>query len=212
MNNQYNQNYTDNAPRKKKSKVIIIVIAVLIAVLAAAGIIIWKIVSEKADEERNKKPYRGSGYIMKAKISAADSTADYVKRAFASALMDLEEQDYDLSYSGIIEIDESWGDANYPMTNEKILTQENAKMLMQKNVQDYFSGISKVKDGVVFIEDGSCIGVICTTDGEYWGTYPRFALTVDDYRNADEKFTYEDVGAAMGEKHPEINQYPRTID
>lgn len=223
QNNQYNPNiqnqgypggmpnnpvFQPQQPKKKSKAVIIVIVAVIIAVLAAAGVIIWKVISEQEEESRDKKPYTGGNYAVKSKITSQDSAASALQKAFAVALEELDEEDWDLSYCGVIEIDGSWGDEDeeYKQPKKKVLTKENAKAALKDNVKYYFSSIKNVKKGAVYIYGGSCIGVICTTDGEYWGTYPAGALSYKEYKNADELITFEEVQEALEEKYYDLRE------
>lgn len=143
------------------------------------------------------------GYVKKSKISAQNSAASSIQKAFATALEDLEEQDWELSFNGIIDIDKTWGSADADESKDKVLTKDNAKDAMKANVKDYFSSIKKVKDGQVYISGGSCIGVIVTTDGVYWGTYPTGALDAKAYK-AGKKVTLDQVQTALEKKEPDL--------
>lgn len=143
------------------------------------------------------------GYVKKSKIAAQNSAASSIQKAFATALEDLEEQDWELSYNGIIDIDKTWGSNNTTEDKDKVLTKDNAKTAMKDNVKDYFSSIKKVKDGQVYISNGSCIGVIATTDGIYWGTYPTGAMDAKDYK-AGKKVSLDKVQEKLEAKHSDL--------
>lgn len=146
------------------------------------------------------------GYVKKSKISSQNSAASSIQKAFATALQDLEEQDWDLSFNGIVDIDKTWGSSTTGSGTEstdKVLTATNAKTAMKENVKDYFSSIKKVKDGQVYISNGSCIGVIVTTDGVYWGTYPTGASNAKMYK-AGKKVSLTDIQTELEKKESEL--------
>lgn len=143
------------------------------------------------------------GYVKKSKISSQNSAASSIQKAFATALQDLEEQDWDLSFNGIVDIDKTWGSTTDSTGADKVLTASNAKDAMKENVKDYFSSIKKVKDGQVYISNGSCIGVIVTTDGVYWGTYPTGASNAKMYK-AGKKVSLADIQTELEKKESEL--------
>lgn len=188
-NNQVNPFQSQNPqPVWKKSKAVVItIIVVIIAIAVAAGAIVFKIVSENADEsEREKKPYTGGDYVVKSKLAAANSTAACVYDVVNTVLAEFEEQEIDIA--DLEYISYSKGDDAVDITGN-VRGIDGEKIYV--NIKKYFNDVEKC-DFVVKIDHGVCAAAISTTDNEYWGTKP-IVFKGDDYQNADSVFTLEDV-------------------
>lgn len=136
---------------------------------------------------------------IKKEISAAESAASTTSKAFGATLIDLEELGCDVSFTGWIELDGSWGNEHKePELNGEKLTAENAHELLNYGISTYFVDITEVKDGAVYIQYGDCLGVCCTTDGKYWGTYPGGLVTEEDYKN-DSAISKEECKSRVSE-------------
>ncbi len=136
---------------------------------------------------------------IKKEISSAEAAASTTMKAFSTALVDLDGFDCDVSFTGWIELDGTWGKENKePEFNGEKLTAENAQELLDYTVTTYFTDIAKIKDGAAYIENGVCTGVYCTTDGKYWGTYPADLVTEDDYKN-DSSISKEECKSRVSE-------------
>ncbi len=200
--NYNNQNYQASPfqmqnpqPVKKKSKTVIIaVIVVIIAIAAAVGAIVFKIVSENAEEsEREKKPYLGGNYVVKSKAASANSTAASVYAAVDTVLTELDEEGCD---TGKIEYISHNKEDNFVdiSGNSRGIDGER----VYNKIEEYFSEAENI-DFVAKIDNGCCTAVISASDESYWGTKP-IVMRFDDYKNADSKFTIEDVMKKMEEE------------
>lgn len=213
QNNQSNQNYQNREqnfkqpayqnvwqgqpyPPKKKKWLVPVIIAVIVAVLVAAGLIIWKIVSEDEDSggrSKDGKPYSGSSYTVKSKISAANSAASSLSKAIDTVMVELDEEGID---TGSIEyILYSKGNDSVDITGK--LRGVDEEKLYQK-IKEFFNDIEKL-DFVAKIYNGMCIAVVSTSDDLYWGTYPA-VLALEDYREADSELVLEEVVDELEDK------------
>lgn len=219
MNNQNYQNYQNNQnypnqgqnfqqpvyqnawqgqpqPPKKKKWLVPVIIAVIVAVLAVAGVIIWKVVSEDEDSgggNKDRKPYSGSSYVVKSKLTAANSAATSLSRSIDTVMTELDEEGIDALQ--IEYISYSKGDDSVEVTGK--LRGVDEEELYQR-IREYFNDVEKL-DFVAKIEAGICIAAISTSDDLYWGTYPT-TLTLEDYREADSALTLEEVMDELEDK------------
>lgn len=176
-------------PPKKKKWLVPVIIAVIVAVLVVAGVIIWKVVSENEDSggrRKDRKPYSGSSYVVKSKLTAANSEASSLSKAIDTVMTELDEEGVDTR--PIKYISYSKGDDSVEVTGKLRGVDEEE---LYREIKEFFNDTEKL-DFVAKIDNGMCIAVISTSDDLYWGTYPT-VLTLEDYREADSALTLEEV-------------------
>ncbi len=117
------------------------------------------------------------GYVKKSKIRKEDATAKNIQNALASALPELEEQGWDISKTGLINLTLLIEDKT-----DKVLDLGTPADDLKSSVKEYFPDIKKVKKGNAYIQNGICVAVISTTDNVYCGTYPPGHFTAKDYK------------------------------
>lgn len=126
------------------------------------------------------------GYVKKSKIQSANSTAASIYKAVNSAATEFEEEDVgvtDGTYtitSGAVAVTPDAGDAT--------LTDLTAA------IKNYFSDVTKVKDGAFNVSGGMCNAVACKS-GKYLGTYPSGVITAKNW-NSKKDYT---VASALSE-------------
>ncbi|MBQ8181693.1 MAG: hypothetical protein IJ010_06970 [Ruminococcus sp.] len=157
-------------------------IAIIAAVAVAIAVMVIVLVSVLLFGKDEDGPSR---YDVKSGIASAESAASATMKAFGVTLQNCDEEDYDVSFSGWIEFDGSWGEAVGNNNRPKKLTKENAEEFLAADIKKYFSDVVDVKKGAAYIRNGMCDAVCLTNDGEYWGTYPGGVVTVEDYMEKD---------------------------
>lgn len=111
------------------------------------------------------------GYVKKAKIQGANSTASTLQRALSAYIHDL-----DVYASSI-------PDGTHTISNGSYTSEENAMDGFGDAMKDYFNEIDKI-DGAYCIVSGECVAVSIKS-GNYYGTFPAVftARNWDDYKN-----------------------------
>ena len=107
------------------------------------------------------------GYVKKSKIQSANTTASSIYKALNSALTELDEEDADLPTDDSHSISSS-GFSDFDADE------------FFDSVEQYFSDISKVKEGKCELVDGMCIAV-AVKSGKYYGTYPTGVVTAKNW-------------------------------
>lgn len=113
------------------------------------------------------------GYVKKSKIQSANSTASSVYKAINSALTELDEEGVAMPLDGDHTITNgTFADADATATATEL----------NKLIKNYFSSISKIKNGSVDIQGGTCVAIATTTSASatYVGSYPA-VVTSSNY-------------------------------
>ena len=120
------------------------------------------------------------GYVRQSKIRTADEAATSVKNGINAGLTDLQGGKYKVTFNG-------WADFTTIQTAKSgsaattLATAADLGAQLKDYVKEYFSDIDDV-EGAYFIKEGTCIGVVASVDGNYWGSYPTGAITSKDYK------------------------------
>lgn len=111
------------------------------------------------------------GYVKKAKIQGANSTASTLQRALSAYIHDL----------GVY--DSSIPEGMHTISNGTYTADENAMDGFGDAMKDYFNEIEEI-DAAYYIVSGECVAV-CVKSGNYYGTYPAVftARNWDNYQN-----------------------------
>ena len=131
------------------------------------------------------------GYVRQAKIRTADEAATSIKNGINAGLTDLMGAGKDVS-----NLSGSWKDLSGLQTAAAApgtLSQATEDDL-KPYVKEYFDEIDKV-DGAYFIKETSCVGVVCSVDGTYWGSYPTGKITSKNYKSGAELNSDKDAAA-----------------
>lgn len=119
------------------------------------------------------------GYVKKSKIQSANTTASSVYKAINSALTELDEVDADLPTDAEHTINKDGFDGDKGTADEESTSDFDAGEFF-KSVEQYFSDISKVKEGKCYIQDGMCVAT-AVSSGKYYGTYPTGIITAKNW-------------------------------
>lgn len=111
------------------------------------------------------------GYVKKAKIQGANSTASTFHRALSAYIHDL----------GVY--DSSIPEGMHTISNGTYTAEENPMDGFGDAMKDYFNEIEEI-DGAYYIISGECAAV-CVKSGNYYGTFPAVftARNWDNYKN-----------------------------
>lgn len=109
------------------------------------------------------------GYVKKSKIQSANTTASSIYKAVNSAITELDEVDGDIP-----------DDNSYAMDKDCYADAIGMDDEFYDSVKQYFSDITKVKDGLCEIESGMCIAV-AVQSGKYFGSYPTGVVTAKNW-------------------------------
>lgn len=111
------------------------------------------------------------GYVKKAKIQGANSTASTLQRALSAYIHDLDADDATIS------------DGKHTINNGSYTADGNAMDGFGDAMKDYFNEIDKV-DAAYYIASSECIAVSIKS-GTYYGTYPAVftAKNWDNYKS-----------------------------
>ncbi|MBD5159793.1 MAG: type II secretion system protein [Ruminococcus sp.] len=111
------------------------------------------------------------GYVKKAKIQGANSTASTFHRALSAYIHDL---DY---------YESSIPDGSHTISNGTYTSEENAMDGFGDAMKEYFNEIDKI-DAAYYINSGECVAVSVKSKN-YYGTYPAVftAKNWDDYQS-----------------------------
>lgn len=111
------------------------------------------------------------GYVKKAKIQGANSTASTLHRALSAYIHDLDADEATIP------------DGTHTIVNGSYTADENAMDGFGDAMKDYFNEIDKI-DAAYYIISGECAAVSIKS-GSYYGTYPAVftAKNWDDYKN-----------------------------
>lgn len=138
------------------------------------------------------------GYVKKSKISKAETACSSIQKGADSALTDLLAKTgnvYPSSMNGWHPIDST----NGTLTATNIVIGD-----VGSGVQEYFD-LKKVSEGAVCLYNGSCVGVVCTVDGTYWGTWPTGIITA---KNHDSNNDLAKAKAAVSADVNDTNKVP----
>ena len=139
------------------------------------------------------------GYVRQSKIRTADEAATSIKNGINAGLTDLMG-----AGKNIKPIAGSWQSLSGVGGAADAATAEAATLGdLKEYVAEYFSDINKCT-GSFYINESTCVAVICTVDGTYWGSYPTGKITSKDYKGGatvDDakcrtKFTDAELGKA----------------
>lgn len=114
------------------------------------------------------------GYVKKSKISKAETACSSIQKGTDSALTDL------LAKTGNVYPAAMNGWHNIDTANGSLSATDIAIGDVGLGVQEYFD-LKKVGEGAVCLYNGSCVGVVCTVDGTYWGTWPTGLITAKNH-------------------------------
>lgn len=183
MNNQ-NQMYSGGQnpfanqtppPNKNKKVIILIIVAAVIAIAAVSGILIWKAVSEQ--EEEDEREARPIGYVVKSKVTAANSASASLYNAINTVLTEFDEEGYNI---GVIEtISYSKKEKSVKITTSGKKT-EIGEGDFYKSLKEYFNDVDKL-DFKAVCKRGTCIAVASKQDSTYTGSKPT-VVTKDNYK------------------------------
>lgn len=111
------------------------------------------------------------GYVKKAKIQGANSTASTLQRALSAYIHDLD------AYESSIP------EGTHTINNGSYTADENAMDGFGDAMKDYFNEIAEI-DAAYYIFSGECAAVSLKS-GNYYGTWPAVftAKNWDDYKN-----------------------------
>lgn len=112
------------------------------------------------------------GYVKKSKISKADTACSSIQKGVDAGLTDL------LAKTGNTAPANGW----HAISGGNISAAITGSQLTEYT-KEYFD-LEKVAEGAIYLYKGSCIGVCCTIDGTYWGTWPTGLLNA---KNHDKK-------------------------
>lgn len=110
------------------------------------------------------------GYVKKAKIQGANSTASTFHRALSAYIHDLDVYDSSIP------------DGTHTISNGTYTADENAMDGFGDAMKDYFNEIEEI-DAAYYIISGECAAV-SVKSGNYYGTYPAIftAKNWDNYK------------------------------
>lgn len=128
------------------------------------------------------------GYVKKSKLSGATSTASSVLKAVNTALVEMDEE-------GNMPTDCTFS-LPAPAAGEVKHGTDDVGSKLESKIKTYFADIKKVTNGKGSIRGGTCVAVVCTTDGTYWGTAPSGVVATDNY-SALATAANTDGGAAL---------------
>lgn len=120
------------------------------------------------------------GYVKKSKISKAETACSSIQKGADASLTDLLAKTgnvYPATMNG-------WHQISGGAISTDILIGD-----VSDGVKEYFD-LAKVDSGAVCFYKGSCVGVVATIDGTYWGTWPTGLLTA---KNHDSKGNLTDA-------------------
>lgn len=111
------------------------------------------------------------GYVKKAKIQGANSTASTLQRALSAYIHDLDASDASIA------------DGTHTINNGTYTAEENAMDGFGDAMKDYFNEINQI-NAAYYILSGECAAVSIKS-GNYYGTYPAIftAKNWDSYKN-----------------------------
>lgn len=118
------------------------------------------------------------GYVRKSKISSANSAASSIQKGFESTLVDADTKGIKCTFEGWIVFD-----------NDKIgaagtlAAGTDASSVLTDGVKNYFDKFKKAT-GAAYIKKTSCVAVVATTDGNYYGTFPGGYVEAKDYKSS----------------------------
>lgn len=116
------------------------------------------------------------GYVKKSKISKAETACSSIQKGTDAALTDLLAKTGNV-YPGTMN---GW----HEIYNGTIAATDIQIGDVASGVGEYFE-LSKVGSGAVCLYQGSCVGVVCTVDGTYWGTWPTGLITAKNHDDND---------------------------
>ncbi|MDE5558338.1 MAG: type II secretion system GspH family protein [Ruminococcus sp.] len=111
------------------------------------------------------------GYVKKAKIQGANSTASTFQRSLSAYIHDLDAYDSSIP------------DGTHTISNGTYTAEENAMDGFGEAMKDYFKEIDEI-DAAYYIISGECAAVSVKC-GNYYGTFPAVftAKNWDNYKN-----------------------------
>jgi len=121
------------------------------------------------------------GYVRKSKISAANSAAGSLFKAWNTLLAELDEEGFDSSSLG--SVTGAKGKVSTIATASTASTVTAA--VVEPKLQSYFKDVSKLKGTGAWcakLEDGSCVAAAVELDGTYTGTHPAGIVTPQTYK------------------------------
>ena len=128
------------------------------------------------------------GYVRKSKISSANSTASSIQKGVESTLTDADAKGSKLNYKGWAYFNDGTfvaAVANVTVTDlGTTYSADDFNTLLAPGIKNYFEKFEKC-DGAIYVNKSSCIGVIASTDNNYWGTYPSGYVEAKDYKGSN---------------------------
>ena len=128
------------------------------------------------------------GYVRQSKIRTADEAATSIKNGINAGLTDLQSGKVRVTGAGWVKLSDMGGATAESTTKEYKIGTDNAALggVLEDYVVEYFSDIDQVS-GEAYVKEGTCTAVVCTVDGNYYGSYPSGCITSKDYSKGDLK-------------------------
>lgn len=120
------------------------------------------------------------GYVRKSKVSGANSAAATIQKAFNTALVELDEEGFDVG--GTHTITKTSGNANLVWTNDGNNSTSSLTTKLNTKVKNYMDKIDNY-DVYAIIEGGVCQAVGAAKDSTYTGTAPGGVVSVETYES-----------------------------
>ena len=138
------------------------------------------------------------GYVRKSKITSANSAAAEVQKAITNALTDADSRGVKCTATGWVKLDNGSfaEDDDAPKSVTKIEKLTDLDTAIAEDVKGYMDKISKI-EGIAYINKVACTAVVCTTDGNYVGSYPAGYVDPKDYKKKYASYSTQDVIAEI---------------
>ena len=123
------------------------------------------------------------GYVRQSKIRTADEAATSIKNGINAGLTDLQAGKVRVTGKGWVALSTMGGATEDKKTTTTYDMAKDGATLgaaLKDYVSEYFSDIASVS-GEAAIKEGTCVAVVCTVDGNYYGSYPTGAITSKSY-------------------------------
>lgn len=137
------------------------------------------------------------GYVKKSKISKAETACSSIQKGADASLTDL------LAKTGNVYPASMNG---WHVISGGAISGDIAIGDVSDGVKEYFD-LAKVASGAVCLYQGSCVGVVATIDGTYWGTWPTGLITA---KNHDNNANLADAKKLVSDDANDANKVPET--